>query len=122
LNQRIQKFQTDGTYAGSWGSAGSGPGQFQQPLGIGIDEDGIVYVSDYNNSRVQMFDLGGAYIGEFGTYGAGLGEFYRPRALAVTGDGTVFVGDTENQRVSRWGSKITAASRVSWGEVRRRYR
>jgi hypothetical protein len=41
---------------GEWGSWGEGPGQFQNALGIAMDEEGLVYVADYSG-RVQIFKV-----------------------------------------------------------------
>src|SRR5262249_27149783 len=39
-----------------WGTLGTGPGQFNSPMGIAIDPSGnYVYVSDYYNARVNVF-------------------------------------------------------------------
>ena len=42
-------------YLLQWGSAGSGPGQFNVPYAIAVDAEGYVYVTDINNHRVQKF-------------------------------------------------------------------
>ncbi len=45
-------------------SFGSGQGQFDTPLGIAMDPNDILYVTDYNNSRVQRFTALGDFAGE----------------------------------------------------------
>jgi len=52
-----------------WGTAGTGPGQFEVPHSIQIDGAGIVYVADRENGRIQRFDLRGKYLGEWNKYG-----------------------------------------------------
>jgi tripartite motif-containing protein 71 len=39
----------------TWGSEGSGDGQFGEPGGIAVDGAGNVYVADTGNNRVQKF-------------------------------------------------------------------
>ena len=41
---RIQKFDSNGTFITKWGSEGSDDGQFDGPKGIAIDSSGNVYV------------------------------------------------------------------------------
>ncbi len=53
-----------GTFIAGPCSWGSGPGQFDAPLGIAIDPNDILYVTDYNNSRVQRFTALGDFAGE----------------------------------------------------------
>jgi DNA-binding beta-propeller fold protein YncE len=64
-NARVLEYTADGKRVRQWGSAGSGPGQFRQPHGIAIDDQGIVYVADRQNGRLQRFDLSGKYLGEW---------------------------------------------------------
>lgn len=81
-NCRVQKFSPEGdllTLFGSWGNA---PGQFggDGPLGIAVDEQGRVLVSDSHtadggNHRVQLFTSGGDYLEHFGSYGTGPRQF-----------------------------------------------
>jgi len=54
-NHRIQVFTDTGGYLGEWGTVGTGPGQFLNPIGIAVDGLGNVFVADTNNSRIQMF-------------------------------------------------------------------
>ena len=68
-NSRVLEYSTDGKRLHQWGSAGNGPGQFNQPHGIAIDDHGIVYVADRRNGRLQRFDMSGKYLGEWSNLG-----------------------------------------------------
>lgn len=81
-NARILEYTAEGKRVKVWGSAGTGPGQFQIPHGIAYDRQ-TLYVADRGNSRVQRFDLDGKYVGEWTNLG-------RPFALKVSG-GTLWV-------------------------------
>ena len=80
---RVQKFTLDGTFVASWGSGGSGNGQFDHPNGIDVAADGTVYVADTENGRVQSFSGDGAYLGQWTPFGT-------PRDVAAAG-GVVYV-------------------------------
>jgi sugar lactone lactonase YvrE len=60
-NNRIQRFDSDGTLDDNWGeggtvgSKGAGEGEFENPNGVAVGPDGSVYVADTNNSRIQKF-------------------------------------------------------------------
>ncbi|MCK6553499.1 TIGR03663 family protein [Candidatus Binatia bacterium] len=41
----------------AWGKSGTGPGEFNRPIGVAVDAQGAVYVSDTLNNRVQKFVL-----------------------------------------------------------------
>lgn len=67
----------------SWGSTGSGDGQFRSPWGVATDRNGDVYVTDTGNSRVQVFNSGGGFIRRFGSQGNGVDRFQEPRGIGV---------------------------------------
>ena len=51
----ILVFTTDGVYVTSFGQCGSNEGDFNWPHSVCVDQDGFVYVTEYNNNRVQCF-------------------------------------------------------------------
>ncbi len=48
-------FTSEGKNVTKFGSEGTESGQFQDPRGIEVTEDGKIYVSDYTNNRIQVF-------------------------------------------------------------------
>ena len=54
-NNRIQKFDSSGTFLAKWGTYGSADGEFDSPFGITTDSSGNVYVADTGNNRIQKF-------------------------------------------------------------------
>ncbi|MBN1316817.1 MAG: TIGR03663 family protein, partial [Anaerolineales bacterium] len=119
-NNRIQVFNSDGSFVRTWGSLckleeGTGPcvdpdgegpmplgaGQFNEPWGIAISEDGVIYIADTWNHRIQYFTSGGEFLGSWGHFGqmtsGQSGLFYGPRDLAIGSDGLVYVTDTGNK-------------------------
>ena len=53
-NKRIVIFDSDGNDLASIGGAGMGVGQFDEPVGISVDDQGRVYVADTWNKRIQI--------------------------------------------------------------------
>jgi DNA-binding beta-propeller fold protein YncE len=98
-NHRIQKFSPDGDFLGSFGSFGSGPGQFDMPWGVALDQHGLVYVADWRNDRIQQFTSDGEFQAAFGSSGSGPGQFNRPTGVCVDRDGDIYVADWLNNRV-----------------------
>ena len=113
-NSRVQVFDQNGAFLREWGSycdlesgqgclTPTGEGQFREPWGIAVSQDGRVYVADTWNHRIQMFDAEGTFLGTWGAFGetvAASGLFYGPRDVAVDdGTGRVYVTDTGNERV-----------------------
>lgn len=70
VNDRVQKFASNGTFLGAWGSAGRRPGQFHTPLAIATDTGGYVYVADEGapypfgdgSARIQKFTSLGGFV------------------------------------------------------------
>jgi len=55
-NKRVQVFDRSGNFIAQFGSAGSGPGQLNEPVGIAVDAAGNIYIADVWNRRIQVFD------------------------------------------------------------------
>jgi DNA-binding beta-propeller fold protein YncE len=57
-NDRIQVFDSSGTFITKWGSSGTGDGEFNSPQGVAVDPStGNVFVADTFNDRIQVFAL-----------------------------------------------------------------
>ena len=83
----------------TWGSYGTGSGQFKNPSSIAIDENQAIYVSEQFNNRIQKFDSTGVFLGMWGTGGSGPGQLSSPRGIDIGSDGLVYVSDYDNSRV-----------------------
>jgi DNA-binding beta-propeller fold protein YncE len=118
-NNRIQEFSETGAYVTTFGSAGSGAGQFEDPINIAF-AGGDLYVTDQNNNRVDEFSTSGTFLrtigwgvsnGEAkletctsgckaGIAGTGNGQFDDPRGLTTEPvSGNLYVTDMSNNRV-----------------------
>jgi len=84
VGRQVKKFATDGTLLATFGSTGSGPGQFQDPQGIALDASGRIYVADYTRARILRFLPDGTFDMEFTTPIA-------PTDVAVGPDGNLYV-------------------------------
>jgi DNA-binding beta-propeller fold protein YncE len=60
---RIAKFSPEGQVLATWGSEGSGDGQFKGVSSVAVDPiNSKVYVADPINSRIQVFDSNGRFL------------------------------------------------------------
>ena len=114
-NHAIRRIAPDGavtTLAGN-GSPGyvNGIGraaQFNGPVGIAVDDAGIVYVADTYNDRIRRIAKDGTVTTLAGTGKPNLFDgpgpaaaFDTPSALAVDHDGNLYIADTGNNAVRR---------------------
>ena len=88
-----------GSIVRSWGSQGSGEGQFDfrrtddnpGSAGIAVAPDGRVYVGDGANSRVEVFAADGSFLSQFGSFGTGPGQTEEIDKVVLDADGSVYV-------------------------------
>ena len=59
---RVHKFTPQGELLLSWGKEGTGPGEFVNLHGIGVDKQSRVFICDRENNRIQIFDAQGDFL------------------------------------------------------------
>ena len=91
----IHVFSPSGEKIRSFGTHGSGKGQFEYPRGIGVDGEGNILVSD--NHCIQKFTAEGQFLTAVGTEGSGPLQFTKPYDIAISDK--VYVVDFSNHRV-----------------------
>jgi streptogramin lyase len=104
-----------GSFLTTWGSLGSGDGQFKGPSGVAVDANGHVFVADENNDRIQRFDDNGVFQTAWGSLGSADGAFTNPTGVAVDANGNVFVADMGNDRIQKFDGGGTFLTK--WGST-----
>ena len=76
-------------------------GNFSNPKGVAIDNNGKIYVADTGNNRIQIFSSSGAYEYSIGTgsSGSNIGQFYSPSGVTVDSNGKIYVAESSNHRI-----------------------
>lgn len=98
-NNRIQTFDTNGTFIGKWGTFGTGNGQFDNPTSIGVSSfTGNIFVVDTGNKRIQEFDQDGNFVAVLSST-----SLKRPVGIAFDNAGKVYVIDKDNAKVLVFG-------------------
>lgn len=100
-NHRVQAFAPDGEFLFQWGASGKEAGQFNNPVGLAVDDEARVYVADVMNHRLQVFSHTGRFLRQWGTEGTESGQFRFPTGVAIY-QGSVYVTDNLNHRVQRF--------------------
>ncbi len=96
-NSRIMKYSASGEFLTSWGSQGSGPGEFAVPHDLAMDSSGRIFVGDRGNNRVQIFDQDGNFIKEWPQFG-------RPSGLFIDDNDMLYVTDSSSENRGPTGS------------------
>ena len=106
-NARVHKYTADGELITSWGSPGTGPGEFDLPHCVRVDSRNRVLVADRANNRVQHFDLDGNYLAEWG-------DLLHPDTIYIDTNDIVYIAeldqrmtimDLDGNVLSRWGNE-----------------
>jgi sugar lactone lactonase YvrE len=103
-------------FLAEWGSKGTKPGEFHFPIGIAINTDEEIFVSDFYNSRVQKFSLDGKLL-------AVIPVFPNPGGIATGRSGELYIAHfAETKRAERTADRISvydAAGKLlrQWGRT-----
>ena len=104
LNQCGKKLQ-------SFGTQGSGHGQFKYPQGVTVDSEGNILVADTGNQCIQKFATTGEFLTAVGTKGSGPLQFNLPSDVTFNATNhKVYVVDYWNHRVQVLNSDLTFSS------------
>ena len=120
-----------GTAVSEYGGTGYGDreGQFIWPVGMALDGQENIYVTDEWLNRVPIFDKDLNFLRQWGSVGDGDGdgEFNGPSGLAIDPLGDLYIVDSRNHRVqkftkdgeflAKWGSlgKEEGQLNTPWG-------
>jgi DNA-binding beta-propeller fold protein YncE len=88
-NARIVKFDRSGKFIKTWGKAGSGQGEFNEPHGLAMDSQGRLFVADRANNRIQIFDQEGKFLAEWKQFG-------RPSGIFIDKNDMLYVADSQS--------------------------
>ena len=97
----------------SFGSRGSGNGQFAGPEGVAVDADDNILVADYSNHRIQKFSSDGNFITSVGKYGNKPLEFSGPVGIGIhphTRKMYIYVIEFSNHRIQILNPDLTFSS------------
>ena len=103
------------SFAHSFGEAGAGEGQLDEPYGLALDSEGHIWLADSENSRIEEFGPDGQLLRQLGSEGAGAGQVQQPYGIAVGPEGNAWVADSFNSRIDVFGPEGEFLKAIGWG-------
>ncbi|MCO5175658.1 MAG: 6-bladed beta-propeller [Thermomicrobiales bacterium] len=119
-NERVEVFETDGTFVRAFGGTGSGDGQLLEPVGIAVGKDGTVFVADAHNGRIARFSSDGTWLGAWAV-AQWKDQLYFEPWIAVSDDGNVYVTMSTLGVIVPFDADGNAGDPLGVGQVRRPY-
>ncbi|MCH7652588.1 MAG: hypothetical protein IIB14_02810 [Chloroflexi bacterium] len=108
-NCEVHKFTAEGKHVKSWGTPGSGPGEFMLPHGAWVDGRDRVLIADRENDRVQVFSQDGDFIEQWPA------KLIGPAVIWEDGEGVFYVAEhnggffsvlsPDGEMIARWGDQ-----------------
>ncbi len=99
---RVMIFDRDGKSLGSFGSLGTGDGEFQLPTDVAVDADGFIYVSEYQgNDRITKWSADLRFVAFLGDTPIEGKRLSRPAGIDIDDEQTLWVADACNHRIVR---------------------
>jgi tripartite motif-containing protein 71 len=95
-NNRIQKFDINGTFVDAIGKLGNKTGEFDLPTTIEIDSKENFIVNERGNERIQKFDSNWNSIAMWGSKGSGDSQFCHIEHIAVDKYDNIYVTDPQS--------------------------
>jgi len=106
---RVHRFSSEGELILSWGSTGTGPGEFQLPHSAIVDGNNRVYVIDRTNNRIQLFTTDGEYLSEWADVAAANDAVIDENNVMHIAEGLtgMLLMTLDGEVIGRWGEKGT---------------
>ncbi len=105
-------FSPSGEKLRSFGTHGSGKGQFKSPLGVAVDSKENIFVADADNHRIQKFTAQGEFLAVVGDRGSGISSLIILLTLQSMHNGKVYVMDIRNSRVQVLNSDLSYSGTI----------
>lgn len=96
----VQAFDpATGAYITRFGGKGYADHHLDKPEGIAVDDEGNIFVADYNTGFVKKYDRSYAWRMTFSEYGSELGQNMKSEFMDIR-DGRLYLPDVGNNRVN----------------------
>jgi hypothetical protein len=105
LGPRLLVFTLEGALIGELGRPGEGPGEFEMPVAVDVDPEGVVWVVDASRSLLLTWDRQGAFLGQ-----ERLPVPYWGPGFQVSGGAVLYVRGDEGRETRNFSEVLTRLS------------
>ena len=113
----VSVFSPSGKKLRTFGTRGSGQGQFSAPRGVALDGEWNILVADSDNHRIQKFTPEGQFLTAVGSTGNRFLQLNRPTDFVFNpANKKVYLTDCPNHRVQVLNSDLTFSWTSSFGK------
>jgi hypothetical protein len=88
-----------GKFVQTMGRRGTGPGEFQGPDTVIVNQKGYILCEDAQDSRIKVFKPDGEFVFDFGGQGTEPGKFDSILGISFTPSNQIVVSDCVNMRI-----------------------
>jgi outer membrane protein assembly factor BamB len=92
-NRRVEHFDKQRVFMSAWGGFGTGPGLYEDPIGLAVDSLGVVYVLDDTRNVVESYDAKGHVIATLDAHPGGTGGYNSANSLSIDALGNFYISD-----------------------------
>ncbi len=107
---RVQIFDLAGGFKRSFGEFGQGDGKLTKPMGVAVDKESRIYVTDAYQNVVQVFDAGGVFLGTIYNIAD---PMRTPLGLSLGKSSRLFIASLNKARVEIYGIGLYIQMSVS---------
>ena len=94
-NERVQVFNSEGTWLRQWG-------KFGENYGLFITGEDILFVTSGKGNEVFIVDVEGNILSKFGQSGTEPGQFQTVHSVHVDKDGSVYLTEVDGRRIQKF--------------------
>src|SRR5688572_22029330 len=114
-HNRVQKFDTNGTFLMKFGETGYGDGQFAALYGIAVDDQGNIYTTDLTKYEIQKFDSEGRFVQKWEVPSCKPGGVSVPHNVVVDSQGQIYIPNGDGNCIQKFDNEGNLLQQ--WGEM-----